>query len=129
MERDINFFLHSDYSTQEILAAAAHSVCENYLLKVASEGRIGSCVVFQGATAKNRALLAAFEQKLGREIHVSRYCHLTGAVGAALSLIDEGISLTDFRGLGLYKKNNMAEGGGGPWMSVAFNHFIDNAEL
>ena len=104
MERDINFFLHSDYSTREILAAAAHSVCENYLLKVASEGHIGSCVVFQGATAKNRALLAAFEQKLNTGIHVSRFCHLTGAVGAALSLIDDGIPVTAFRGLGLYKK-------------------------
>ncbi len=104
MERDINFLLHSEYSTQEVLAAAAHAVCENYLLKVASEGHIGSCIVFQGATAKNRALLAAFEQKLKRELYVSRYCHLTGAVGAALALIDEGISSTRFRGLKLYEK-------------------------
>ncbi|MBN1686574.1 MAG: hypothetical protein JW852_07950, partial [Spirochaetales bacterium] len=104
MERDINSFLHKNYSTEEILAAAAHSVCENYLLKVASEGHIGSHIVFQGATAKNRALVAALEQKLGKKIHVSRYCHLTGAVGAALSLLDEGDRRTAFRGIDLFRK-------------------------
>ncbi len=102
MERDINSFIHEDYSASEILAAAAHSVCENYLLKVASEGHIGSHIVFQGATAKNRALVAAFEQKLKDSIHVSRYCHLTGAVGAALALMDEPVADTRFRGIRLY---------------------------
>jgi predicted CoA-substrate-specific enzyme activase len=109
MERDINCFLGRDYSEAEILAATAHSVCENYLLKVASEAHIGSLIAFQGATAKNRALVAAFEQKLGRSIIVSRYCHLTGAVGAALSLVDDGLGLSSFRGLEIYEKRIQVE--------------------
>lgn len=109
MERDINNYLNRGYTTREILAAALHSVRENYLHKVASV--IGDHVCFQGATAKNRALVAAFEQKLGKPITVSLYCHLTGAYGAALVLADESREAADreyeskFRGLGLYRED------------------------
>lgn len=89
MERDINHYLNTGYTTSEILTAALHSVRENYLQKVAEPASIGRHVCFQGATAKNRALVAAFEQALGRPIAVSRYCHVTGAWGAALTCRDE----------------------------------------
>jgi predicted CoA-substrate-specific enzyme activase len=84
MERDINNFLAGGFSTEEILAAALYSVRENYLSKVAHGAAIGERIAFQGATARNRALVAAFRAGLGRPIMVSRYCHLTGALGAAL---------------------------------------------
>ncbi len=116
MERDINNYLNKDYSVNEILAAALFSVRENYLQKVATEANIGNKVCFQGATAKNKALVAAFEQKIGKPIFVSKYCHLTGAMGVAL-LMAEG-ELTDrilteeervnytssFKGIELYKE-------------------------
>ncbi|MFW5713003.1 MAG: acyl-CoA dehydratase activase, partial [Spirochaetota bacterium] len=76
MERDINHYLNKNYTVDEILAAALFSVRENYLQKVASSARIGKHVCFQGATAKNRSLVAAFEQKLDQPIYVSKYCHL-----------------------------------------------------
>lgn len=104
MERDINHYLTRNYSVDEILAAALFSVRENYLLKVASRGSIGTRVCFQGATAKNRALVAAFEQKLEQPIFVSRYCHLTGALGAALVTERERAGKTAFRGIGLYRE-------------------------
>jgi predicted nucleotide-binding protein (sugar kinase/HSP70/actin superfamily) len=72
------------------------------LTKVAVESSIGRRVAFQGATAKNRALVAAFEQRLGQPLFVSRYCHLAGALGAALTLLDRGVAKTSFKGLGLY---------------------------
>jgi predicted CoA-substrate-specific enzyme activase len=105
MERDINHYLSEGYSVDEVLAAALHSVRENYLLKVATEKHIGSTIFFQGATAKNRALVAAFEQRLGKPIFVSKFCHLTGAMGAALILGDEyqGQKST-FAGLDIYKE-------------------------
>ncbi|MFW6429097.1 MAG: acyl-CoA dehydratase activase [Desulfosalsimonas sp.] len=103
MERDINYYLSRGYSVDEVLAAALHSVRENYLTKVAVEANIGGEVCFQGATAKNRSLVAAFEHRLARPIHVSAYCHLTGALGAALHLADEGFTESGFRGLDLYK--------------------------
>ncbi len=104
MERDINHLLSEGYEVDEVLAAALHSVRENYLQKVATEKHIGRTVLFQGATAKNRALVAAFEQRLGKPILVSKYCHLTGALGAALILRDEGRQETSFIGFDLCRK-------------------------
>jgi len=85
-------------------------VRENYFLKVGNEANVGDVVCFQGATAKNKALVAAFEQRLKKPILVSEFCHLTGAMGAALLLLDEdrkSIQIsrkTAFSGLGLYKQ-------------------------
>lgn len=104
MERDLNYYLGQGFSTGEVLASVLHSVRENYLTKVAIEKNIGEKIFFQGATAKNRALVAAFEQRLGRPIMVSKYCHLTGALGCALHLADTGVSVTKFRGTGIYNQ-------------------------
>lgn len=98
MERDINHYFNQGYERPEILAAVLHSVRDNYLKKVAIESNIGSNICFQGATAKNQALVAAFESKLGREIFVSKYCHLTGALGTALLLAEEHKGRSSFRG-------------------------------
>ena len=104
MERDLNHFLSQGYSRQELLAAALHSVRDNYLSKVARQNKIGQTICFQGATAKNKALVAAFEQQLQRPIHVSRYCHLTGALGVCLFLREQSIRKSTFRGIAFYKE-------------------------
>jgi len=105
MERDINQLLSQGYSVEEVLATVIHSVRENYLKKVASEAHIGDHICFQGATAKNSALVAAFEQRLGKTIYVSPFCHLTGAYGTALLLMEEHRGLSRFRGVEIYKKS------------------------
>lgn len=105
MERDINHYLNEGYSVDEVLASVLHSIRENYLMKVAIENSIGNNICFQGATAKNKALVAAFEQRLGKPIHVSRYCHLTGALGVALMLREQEVQESGFKGLKLYKKH------------------------
>jgi predicted CoA-substrate-specific enzyme activase len=99
MERDINNFVSQGFSTEEILTAALYSVRENYLTKVARGASIGKRIAFQGATARNTALVAAFREGLGKPILVSRYCHLTGALGAALLVAERGITRTRFIGL------------------------------
>jgi len=104
MERDLNYYQNEGYEADEILASVLHSIRDNYLTKVASEGQIGKNITFQGATAKNKSLLAAFEQKLQKPINVSKFCHLTGALGTALELNKENAGSTKFRGLDLYKK-------------------------
>ncbi|KPK86895.1 MAG: hypothetical protein AMS27_04080 [Bacteroides sp. SM23_62_1] len=103
MERDINNYLNKGYSVNEILASVLHSVRENYLKKVAVEATIGNHISFQGATAKNKALVAAFEEKLGKEIFVSKYCHLTGALGLSFLLEEEHKGKSAFRGLELFR--------------------------
>ncbi len=104
MERDINHYLSEGVGVDEVLASVLHSVRENYLSKVAIEKNIGDNIFFQGATARNRSLVAAFEQRLGKPIKVSRYCHLTGALGVALLLRDEMRPKSTFRGVDLYRQ-------------------------
>ena len=104
MERDIGQLFNNGYSVNEILATALHSVTENYLKKVAVEASIGQNICFQGATAKNKSLIAAFEQRLNKPIYVSEYCHLTGALGTAIMLQEEHIRNTGFRGLGICRE-------------------------
>jgi predicted CoA-substrate-specific enzyme activase len=101
MERDIGQLFSKGFTVSEILATALHSVTENYLKKVAIEASIGQNICFQGATAKNRSLVAAFEQRLNRPIYVSKFCHLTGALGTALMILEEGKARTSFRGIGI----------------------------
>lgn len=115
MERDINHYLNQNYSVNEILAAALFSVRENYLQKVAREASIGNKICFQGATARNKALVAAFEQKLKKPIFVSKYCHLTGAMGASLLLLEGELTdrklseierknyVSNFKGIDIYR--------------------------
>jgi len=113
MERDINYFFAEGYEKNEILASVLHSVRDNYLTKVANIGKIGSTILFQGATARNKALVAAFEQKLKKPIHVSKYCHLTGALGVALLVREQKmdqpggqkIEQSNFRGFDLWAKD------------------------
>lgn len=105
MERDINYLMSKGYSTDELLATVLHSVVENYLSKVSGEAKIGNYVCFQGATAKNKALVAAFEQRLQKPIFVSKYCHLTGALGCSLEVMETYTGKTKFRGIDLYKKD------------------------
>ncbi len=104
MERDINYYLSNGYTVDEILATILHSVRENYISKVAIEANIGKNVCFQGATARNKALVAAFEQKLQRPIFVSKFCHLTGALGCCLILKETHSKKTEFRGINIYKE-------------------------
>ncbi len=91
MERDLNHLLSLGYTREELLAAALHSVRDNYLSKVAHVNKIGNHITFQGATAKNDALVKAFEQKLQKPITVSKFCHLTGAFGVCLKMADDGL--------------------------------------
>jgi predicted CoA-substrate-specific enzyme activase len=99
MARDIKELLSDGFRRPEVAAAVLHSVRANYLNKVVNGLQIGSKVYFQGATARNKALVAAFEQELGQEILVSPYCHVTGAIGICLLLLDQEPAERSFRGL------------------------------
>ncbi|MHC4779151.1 MAG: acyl-CoA dehydratase activase, partial [Planctomycetota bacterium] len=99
MERDLKERLAEGCSRQEAAAAVLYSVRDNYLNKVVNGLRIGERVYFQGATARNKALIAAFERELEKPILVSPYCHLTGAMGMALMLLEKVPVERTFRGL------------------------------
>ena len=96
MERDLAALLGEGWSREDLAGAVLHSVRDNYLSRVVGRSGLGDTIVFQGATARNRALVSAFEQQLGKTVHVSPFCHLTGALGAALHCRDEGLASSRF---------------------------------
>ncbi len=108
MERDVEKLLREGFSRTDAMAAVLYSVCFNYLTKVVGNRPVtGEKILFQGATAKNKGLVAAFEIILGREIVTSHFCHVTGAIGAARLAREEAASsgrASSFRGLDICKR-------------------------
>jgi predicted CoA-substrate-specific enzyme activase len=100
MERDLSRLLAAGWPKEELLASVLHSVRDNYLMRVVGLAKVGHRICFQGATAKNKALVAAFEVALEKPIQVSRYCHLAGALGVCLLLQEKRTEKTGFVGLG-----------------------------
>jgi predicted CoA-substrate-specific enzyme activase len=85
MEQDVERLLRQGYTREECMAAVLCSVVKNYLNKVVGRRHVNpERIFFQGATARNKGLVAAFENVLGVEVVVSPYCHVMGAYGAAL---------------------------------------------
>jgi predicted CoA-substrate-specific enzyme activase len=100
MERDLDLLLAKGWSKKAVAASVLHSVRDNYLNKVVGGLYIGNHVCFQGATARNKALVAAFEYELGVPVKVSPYCHVTGALGMCLLAKERFEGVSGFKGLG-----------------------------
>ena len=67
MEQDLAQLIRTGSTPQEAFAAVMVSVVKNYLNKVVGNRyRSRDKIFFQGATARNPALVAAFERLLGR---------------------------------------------------------------
>ena len=90
MERDLSGLVGEGWDKKSLAAAVLNSVRDNYIAKVVNRSPLGNRIVFQGATARNKALVAAFEHLLEKPVYVSPYCHLTGALGAALLAQEQG---------------------------------------
>ncbi len=85
MEQDVHKLLRQGYSRPEAMAAVMYSIVQNYLNKVVGNRHISDKkIFFQGATARNKGLVAAFENLLDVEMVVSPFCHVMGAFGVAL---------------------------------------------
>ncbi len=69
---------------EDLCAGLAYSVVRNYLERVVAGRPIGKHIIFQGGTASNAAVVAAFRQLLGRPLQVHPYNRTSGAIGAAL---------------------------------------------
>jgi len=84
MERDVNDYLQRGASKADLVAGLAYSVVLNYINRVVRGRHIGECIFFQGGTAYNDAVAAAFAAVLGKEIIVPPHNGVIGAIGAAL---------------------------------------------
>ncbi len=89
---------------ENLLAGLGYSIVFNYLNRVVSGKPVGDKVFFQGGVAANKAVVAAFERILGKEIIVPVNYDITGAIGIALLTRDAGIKRTRFRGFDLISR-------------------------
>jgi predicted CoA-substrate-specific enzyme activase len=106
MEQDVVRFIEGGATREEALAAVMVAVAKNYLNKVVGNRQYNrKRIMFQGATARNKALVAAFERLLDVEVVVSPYCHVMGAFGVARlvrqTMVEKGLAKSRFHGLDL----------------------------
>ena len=101
MEQDLNNYLYRGASRVDLVAGLAYSVVLNYLNRVVRGRHIGETIYFQGGTAYNDSVAAAFTHVLGKKIIVPPHNGVIGAIGMALLARDKvratGI-VTRFRG-------------------------------
>jgi predicted CoA-substrate-specific enzyme activase len=75
--------------TDDLVAGLSYSIVQNYLNRVVGEKPIGNRIFFQGGTAFNKGVVAAFERWLGKDIVVPENHDVTGAIGVAILAKEE----------------------------------------
>ncbi len=108
MEQDAINLFNEGFSRNEVIAAILYSVIANYRTMVVGNRPISKRkLMFQGATARNKGLVAAIENMLDVEVVVSPYCHVMGAYGAALMARGEveRKGSSEFRGMDLANRD------------------------
>lgn len=102
METELTRQQQAGAPVEDLVAGLAYSIVYNYLNRVVGRKRVGNRIFFQGGTAFNRAVVAAFEQVTGKPITVPAHHEVTGAIGCALIAMenDHGQGST-FRGFDL----------------------------
>lgn len=125
MERDVNTMMQRGAKREDIIAGLAYSIAYNYINRVVRGRHIGECIFFQGGTAYNDAVAAAFAAVTGKEIIVPPHNAVLGAIGAALlakDKVEASLSKTRFRGYDLqavdYKIREFTCKGCGNYCSV-----------
>ena len=103
MESDLNSFMQKGARNDNLVGGLAYSIVYNYLQKVVADRKVGDKVFFQGGVTNNKAVVAAFEQVLGKKITIPPHFDVTGAIGAAIlaqKSMTEG-QKTTFKGFGI----------------------------
>ena len=84
MESDLLSYQQQGAATEDLVAGLCYSIVSNYINRVVGHRRIGKRIFFQGGTAFNQGVVAAFEKVTGRPITVPPHHEVTGAIGAAV---------------------------------------------
>jgi predicted CoA-substrate-specific enzyme activase len=104
MEMDVTASLRKGASKQDVIAGLAYSVAQNYLNRVVRGRSIGETIFFQGGTAYNHSVAAAFADILGKQIIIPPHNGVMGAYGMALLAREKYVATgqqTFFRGFKL----------------------------
>ncbi|MCA1985058.1 MAG: acyl-CoA dehydratase activase [Desulfovibrio sp.] len=84
MENSLQASLQQGAGKDDLLAGLSYSIVENYINRVVQGRPVGRNIFFQGGTAFNKGVVAAFEKFLGRQVTVPPHHDNTGAIGMAL---------------------------------------------
>ena len=106
IESDMVHHQQRGASKDEIVAGLSYSIVHNYLNRVVGDRRIGDNIFFQGGTAANLGVVAAFEKVTCKKITVPENHDVTGAIGVAILAMEEKDPKmpTKFKGFDLSKK-------------------------
>jgi len=108
MARDVTNLLLKGAAVPDLCAGLAYSVALNYLNRVVRRRNIGNVIYFQGGTAYNDAVAAAFSVILKQPIVVPPHNGVIGAIGMALIARDRMATNREpsrFRGFDLSQVN------------------------
>lgn len=105
IESDIVHHQQRGASTDDIVSGLSYSIVANYLNKVVGDRRVGNRIFFQGGTAFNKGVVAAFEKTLKKPIKVPSHHDVTGAIGVAiLAMKERSWQNSSFKGFDLSKR-------------------------
>lgn len=100
MGQEVTRQLKAAQPKQRIMAGVLLAIFKNYINRVVGNRFYNTKkIVFQGATARNKGLVAALEQVTGAEVIVSPFCHVLGAYGAAMLAKERITKKSSFAGL------------------------------
>ncbi len=83
MESDLLGHQQQGAQTDDLVGGLSYSIVTNYINRVVGHRRIGERIFFQGGTAFNKGVVAAFQSYLNRPVTVPPHHEVTGAIGAA----------------------------------------------
>lgn len=111
IESDVIHHQQKGAKTGDLVSGLSYSIVMNYLNKVVGDRRIGNRIFFQGGTAFNKGVVAAFEKVLaGRPLKVPPHHDVTGAIGVAiLAMKEKTWEKSSFRGFDLSKRSYEVE--------------------
>jgi predicted CoA-substrate-specific enzyme activase len=110
METSLKHLQQQGVPKDSLIAGLCYSIVYNYLNRVVEDRKVGDHIFFQGGTAYNRGVKAAFEAVTGKKITVPPHHDVLGAIGCAIiaqEALPEGPST--FRGFDLTKVNYTVE--------------------
>jgi predicted CoA-substrate-specific enzyme activase len=93
----------------DLLAGLSYSIVQNYINRVVAGKSIGDNITFLGGVAFNKAVIAAFEKYLGKNITVPSHHEVAGAIGMAFIAMrhmttSQHRNATKFKGFELSKR-------------------------
>ena len=106
IESDLVHYQQKGAKTDDLVSGLSYSIVANYLNKVVGDKRVGHNIFFQGGTAFNKGVAAAFEKVLKKPVRIPPHHDVTGAIGVAiLAMKEKTWNKSSFKGFDLSKRH------------------------